>query len=116
MRKVNQSIETVMDETTIKRVRELTQYLFFHSGERLFAQFVKKNGEVRPMVFVPKAQWNRDHGIVSTEEGKKMVEEKALRNMITVTEIKRNDDGTFTEQCRTLNLAKVIGDIVPAPF
>ena len=109
---MNKSIETVALNTDNERIRALTQTLYAYAGKRVRVTFVKKNGETRTMVCVPKNQYNALLGITSTQQGKAMVATKAHRDMVTVAEVVDTADGAKL-QPRTINLRTVIGDIVP---
>lgn len=110
---MNKSIETVSLTSNSDRVRELTRQLYANAGKRVRVTFTKKDGSVRVMDCLPKPQYNDTLGISTTQVGRRMVASKAKKGMITVCEVVDNPSGGVTMQPRTINLNRVIGNIVP---
>jgi len=101
---MNQSIETVRNNSINPIAKTFAQFLIDNEGHRFIATFEKVNREIRTMLFVPRNQYNRLMGIESTTWGREMVKTKALNDMITVVEILDSN----TVQPRTINLGKLI--------
>ena len=106
---MNMSIQTVTFNTTDERVRELCRQLYNLRNRKVRITFRKKNGDVRVMDCVPRNEFNEVMGLETTPVGRRVVNTKALRDMIVVTEILAGRE----LQPRTVNLRTVIGDIIP---
>lgn len=104
---MNRSILSVYENTNSCKVKFLADIIIRNRGKRFFATFVKKDGTVRKMVFVPRNEYNRMMGIESTNGGRKMVASKCAQDMITVVEF-LNVDSLEVVQPRTINLRRVI--------
>ena len=109
---MNKSITTVALTTNNDTARESARLLHLYEGKRVRVTFTTKKEQpdgthVRVIDFVPHFQYNATLGILSTQDGKRMVATKAHRNMITVMEICGD-----SVQARTVNLATVTS-IVP---
>lgn len=104
---MNLSITEVSKSTTDERIKELTRQLFVNANRRVRVKFIKKNGELRTMEFVPRNQYNAVLGNESTAMGRSIVAAKVRYGMITVCEIV----GGVELRPRTVNLATVVGDI-----
>jgi len=104
---MNQSIMTSDETTTDAKVREYTDLLICNRGKRFVATFIKQNGDVRSMTFVPRNEYNKLIGIGTTHIGRKIVRSKAMKDMITVVEILSIGCHEVI-QPRTINLRTII--------
>ena len=101
---MNSTINSVHDNTMNLKVRSYTKTIIANMGKMMRCEFVKKDGSVREMYFIPRNAWNEQNGIETTVQGRAMIETKCGKNMITVCEFL--GDGKF--QPRTINLEKVL--------
>ena len=97
---MNRSIISVNHLTHDEKVRAATAWLIAHRNRMCIAEFVKKDGSVRTMKFLPRNEYNHMLGIVTTEFGRSIVRTKVCRDMIVVAEV--CDDNRI--QARTINL------------
>ena len=101
---MNQSIINVANHTSNLKVLAVAKFLLDNRRRRVRVSFLKKDGSVRTMTFVPDCEFNETFGINTTNFGRKIVASKCRGDMITVQEIL--DIGTV--QPRTVNLRTVI--------
>jgi uncharacterized protein YrrD len=104
---MNKSILSVYENTSDSKVMFLADVIIRNRGKRFLAIFVKKDGTVREMEFVPRNEYNRIMGVKTTDSGRNMVAAKCAQDMITVVEF-MNVDSLEVIQPRTINLRKVI--------
>ena len=97
---MNRSIISVNHLTNDEKVRTATAWLIAHRNRMCIEEFVKKDGNVRTMKFLPRNEYNHMLGIVTTEFGRSIVRTKVRRDMIVVAEV--CDDNRI--QARTINL------------
>lgn len=105
---MNTSIKSVLENTLHDNALVAARALCKNANHRVRVQFVKKNGDLRTMVCIPRNNYNEVMGIETTVSGRKMVATKAKKDMVTVTEVV--GDGVLRP--RTINLRTIVGDIV----
>ena len=107
---MNQSITKVAELTSDVDVFKEVQSLIANRNRRCRAKFLKQDGTIREMTFVPHNSWLKTMGLgAPTEQGKKMVNTKCHRGMVTVVEVFTGDLGC--QHCvrpRTINLATLV--------
>ena len=103
---LNSSINSIRNNTTSEKAMRHAKTLASLTNQRVRLQFVKKNGELRTMVCIPRNDYNKVMAIPTTVRGRKMVATKANRNMATVCEVVGD-----TLRPRTINLMTIIGEI-----
>lgn len=103
---LNSSINSIREKTLSATARHHADTLASYANRRVRVQFVKKNGELRTMVCIPRNDYNSVMAIPTTVRGRKMVASKARRNMATVCEVVGN-----TLRPRTINLMTIVGEI-----
>ena len=108
---MNRSILYVDEHTREARVRYFTDMLIRNRNKKFVATFVKKDGSIRSMTFVPRTEYNKLIGKETTAWGREMVKSKARLNMITVTELYVPDGVIGSHECfrpRTINLNTIL--------
>lgn len=101
---MNSTIRNIANDTTNMKILDLARKIIKPSNGLFRAVFMKKNGELRTMVFTASVNWNALNGIDTTVSGAKMVANKVKNGMATVCE--KLENGKF--QCRTLPLGRVV--------
>lgn len=102
---MNQSLINVLNHTSSPKVLQAAKFLLDNRRKRVFVEFVKKDGTLRRMVFVPDHEYNETFGIPTTNVGRRIVASKCSVDMITVQEITELGSSV---QPRTVNLKTVV--------
>ena len=101
---MNTSIINVLNNTSNLKVLEVAKFLLDNRNRKVEVSFLKKDGTVRVMRFVPDSEYNHTFGIKTTQVGRRIVESKCSADMITVQEILE----AGRVQPRTVNLNTVL--------